>query len=397
MNGKDIKVREIALALGVAAGLVLALTLRSKVEPEPMILPEKAPGIIVGAKEQPVVADPPIVKRIDKVAVRAKAMSVAESKLTAAENEFSEAASKLASKHLAVIDQFFEERKPGIKPFAESILSLGGKWKFVKGQVWKEDEEKHAAFLRAEFEKHVFSPTELSEIVKQVIAGYLAELQGLENEFLIKMRADLSESDPDVAAVIPALTSQDAFNKDFAELAATSMKLVAKDLQSDVAREIASFIAGEIAAKVGLKVLAGIGAKLGVSGGILATGAASSVATFGVGLIAAILADLALDKLLQAAGHDPVTKTANRIEQSLSGIRDSVKDGIPEAKQDWKELSDLALSDPDQKVREAATKAAESIAGSGNLGIRRELLHLHELRAAARREAIKTLISKETP
>jgi hypothetical protein len=397
MNGREITVRELLLVLGVAVGLVLAFTLRSKVQPTPMVLPDKEAGIIVGAAEQPVVADPPIVKRIDAAAVRAKAMSVAESKLAVAEKEFAEAAANLASKHLAAIDQFFDERKAGIRPFAESILSLGGKWKFVKGQVWKEDEQKHAEFLRAEFEKHVFSPTELSEVVKQVVAGYLAELQGLENEFLVKMRADLGESDPDVAAVIPALASQEAFNKDFAKLAATAMTLVAKDLESDVAREIASFIAGEIAAKLGLKVLAGIGAKLGVSGGILATGAASSLATFGVGLLAAILADLAIDKLLQAAGHDPVTKTAERVEQSLTGIRDSIQDGIPEARQDWKELSDLALGDPDRAVREAAAKAAESIARSGNLGLRRELLHLHELRAAARREAIKTLISKETP
>lgn len=390
------KRREILIAVGVAIGLAGVIACSAFYKSTPAYQLGKS---LATKQSPPAIAEPlPViepVKPIDKAAIRSKSLTLAMDKLEAAEKEFDLAATKIADKHLATIDAFFESRKAGVPTFAKQILSLGGKWKFVRGQLWKEDEDKHAKFVRTEFEKYVFTPAELSEVVSRAISGYLTELQGLENQFLIQLRADLGEADPAAAEAIPAIASQEVFDREYKRVATLAASLIGKDLKADVAKEVASFIAGDLAAKVGLKVLSGIAARLGVSGGILATGAASSLGTLGIGIIAAIAADLALDRILKAAGHDPVMDVAKRVNQSLGGIRDSIKEGIDEAKDDWKELLMLAKDDPDEEVRKQAEAAADSIARSGNLGLRRELLQLHELRVPVRREAIKRLILTE--
>jgi hypothetical protein len=138
-----------------------------------------------------------------------------------------------------------------------------------------------------------------------------------------------------------------------------------------------------------------IAVKLGVQAGILGGGAASGLATFGIGLVIAVLVDLAVDKVLELTGNDAVTVTSKRVSKTLHEIISQIKTGIPEAHTDWKELTALAASDPDPKVRGAAAQAADSIAKSGNLGLRHEMIHLNQVRSAIRVNAIRNLIMEE--
>ncbi len=389
----------IVLMLGILAGLTGMIAIKAMTR-QPLPLPDRPLADLPDRPlAEPVPLPPPpapvLPPPIDKQAVRARAMSAAIARCNQADGEFAGAANRLADIQLGAIDTFFAERQPGTRMFAERLLSLRGKWVFIRGQVSKAAEDEHYRFIRAEFEKYVFTAADLREVVARAVSGYVAELQGLENQLLIQLRVDLSQSDLAAAEVIPAIGSQDRFDAEYHRVAALVTPLVAEDLKADVARELASFIAGDIAARVAIKVLTAVAAKIGASAGILSAGAASSWATFGVGIVAAIVADLVLDKLLKGAGHDPVGAVAERVNATLAGIRDSIKDGLAEAKADWVELSGLATGDPDPEVRLAAATAADSITRSGNLGLRRELLQLHERRAAVRREAVKRLILTE--
>jgi hypothetical protein len=381
------------ITVGVIIGLAGMFIYRGAVTDEPPPLP-----VNETTDPQPPPPDPPAVPPIDKQAVRAKALSAAEASLAKAEQDFADAAAKAADKHLTTIDNFFEQRTKGTKAFAEQLLSLKGKWKFVRGQIWTEEQQEHAAFIRSEFERHVFTTKDLNEVVASAIAGYVAEIQGLENQLLIQLRADISQSDLAAGEVLPAIGSQEKFDAEYSRLATSVTRLIARDLQTDVARELVSFIASDLAAKISVKMLTVVATKLGISSGIFSKGsqgAASSVATFGLTIAAAILVDLLIDEILKAAGNDPASQVAARVDSILFGLRDCIKDGIAEAKVDYEELRGLAASDPDAEVRAAAAEAADSIAKSGNLGLRRELLQIHQQRAIARREAVKLLILTE--
>jgi hypothetical protein len=375
------------ITVGVIIGLVGTFVYKAvKVPPPPA-----APPQVIGTPD-PLPPVPPVATPIDKQAIRARAFSVAVARLDTAEAEFADAATKAADKHLATIDSFFEERSKGTRAFAEQLLSLKGKWKFVRGQIWTDEEKEHAKFIRTEFEKYVFTPEDLNKVIAGAIAGYVVEIQGLENQLLLQLRADISQSDLAAAEVLPVINSQEKFDAEYRQVLTVVTPLIAKDLRTDVAREMASFIASDIAARIAVKMLTVLATKIGISSGILSSGAVSSVSTLGIGIVAAILVDLLLDEILKAAGHDPASSVAERVNDILSEIRDTIKEGVAQAKADWNELRELAESDPDAEVRVAAAKASDSIARSGNLGLRRELLQIHEHRAFMRREAVKQLV-----
>jgi len=299
---------------------------------------------------------------------------------------------RAADKHLAAIDAFIASREGGVPAFADRLVGLRGKWLFVKARVSSEAKQKYAAYMNDEFQRLVFKPEELAEVVNKAVASYLAELAGLENDLLVKLRADLSDADTDLQEVIPATQSNDAFKARFDQAAAQLKEIVSRDLQLDVVREVASFLAADIAAQVGLRVMTAVAAKLGVSSGILATGAASTVATFGVGLAACIAFDYLFDWGLKLVGKDAKTRVVKRIQETLAGVVDTIKNGTPEAHRQWKRLTELAENDTDSAVREKAAKEAAAIAKSGSLGLRRELIHLNAVRSAIRKQAIERIL-----
>ena len=108
---------------------------------------------------------------------------------------------------------------------------------------------------------------------------------------------------------------------------------------------------------------------------------ASSWATLGVGLAAAIVVDLTVEWVMKAAGHDPVTAVASKVESTLGHVRTLIIDGDPEAFDDYHQLNRLAESDPDKRVREVCAEAVRVIERSGRLGLRHELWRVHHQQA----------------
>jgi hypothetical protein len=78
--------------------------------------------------------------------------------------------------------------------------------------------------------------------------------------------------------------------------------------------------------------------RLGVSGGLLAAGAGSSWATFGIGLVAAIVIDIGIDWGMKLAGHDPAGEVASKVEGVLQKVKELLLDGEPQAVEAYKKL-----------------------------------------------------------
>lgn len=296
---------------------------------------------------------------------------------------------------LATIDEFFGERRAGSRPFAESVLSLRGKWVFVKSKLPTAEDDAHLEFLQEKFEQNVFAIADLKQAIESAIGGYVSRVQGIENRLLVDVRADLSEKE--FAEAGPPLTTipETEFRRRFGVLLENVAAAVSRDAEFAASREVVSFISGEIAAQIAVRVATAVAARLGVSAGVLGTGAAAGWATFGIGLVAAVVIDVAIDRVTKAAGYDPVGRVAAKVDEVLSQVRQMIVDGDPEA---WKALEKLrlmAVDDPDANVRQVAKQSVESIEAGGSLGLRRELDELHKARSKLRREALRRLVFED--
>jgi hypothetical protein len=373
------------VALASAMGLVALLFAGRGVEPTRVEPVKRTPPPVASPPQ------PPAPLPIDWQAVRRDAWDKIAPRLSFAEHE----SKSEIDRQLAPIAQFFDERKSGSSQFARTILSLSGKWVYVKSKLPFTDNDGHFSFLRREFEEHLFTPADVQRCVESAVAGYIGRLAGIENQMLVEIRADLTESDFPLVRVMPALTSDEQFRREYQALLIKVTQQIASDLKIDFSRELVSLVAGEVAAKVALRVAVAVTARLGISAGVLGVGAGSSWATFGVGLVAAVIIDAALAKAIRAAGYDAEKQVAEKVNETLDHVRLLLVDGDPDARKVYDKLRRMEQDDPDAAVRGDCRTAANRIAQSGNLGLRRELEQIHSARARLRNETLRRMILME--
>jgi len=323
--------------------------------------------------------------------VRRQAWEKIAPRLAAAERE----SKSEIDRQLAPINQFFDERKKGSLEFARQVLSFSGKWVFVKSKLPFAEDDGHFTFLREAFETHLFAPDELRRCVESAVAGYIGRLAGIENRLLVQIRADLTERDLPLAQVMPALSGDEPFRREYQALLETVTRQIAGDLKIDFSRELASLVAGEVAANVALRVGTAVAARLGMSAGVLGIGAGSSWATFGVGLVAAVIIDAALAKAIRAAGYDAEKQVADMVDETLDHVRGLLIDGDPEARAVYEKLRRMERDDADATVRAECRAAADRIERSGNLGLSRELEQIHAARTRLRTLTLRRMILAE--
>ena len=293
-------------------------------------------------------------------------------------------------KHLASIHAFLEEHKAGSKAFAEQMLGIRGKWELVTAQI--SDKSAYAAFLEKAFTEHLFPMAELEKAVDAAVRSYLAELESIDDDVLVRLRADLADDElPRVAT--SALNSEQALRNHYHELS----QRVAQDMRTDLAvvtaRELFSWQAGNIATNLTLKAGAALATRLGISSTILAAGAESTWETLGVSLIVSIVLDAVINQIIKAAGYDAEEKIAQRVEETLSDLGRTITDGDPEARATLQKLKDMQRGDPEPDVRAACAEAIRSIeAGTQLYGLKRELTKISAARASLRKETLRRLI-----
>lgn len=353
-------------------------------------VPSEPPPVVRIAP--PEVAPPATNEPIDLAAWRAKAWRKIEPRIDQAD------AADLAAleAQLATIDEFFAERRGGVKRFSEAVLSLRGKWEFVKSNLPTAEDGAHLEFLQAKFEQNIFTIDDLKKVIESSIGGYVSRVQGIENRLLVDVRADLSEQDLADARVPLTQAPEQELRRRFDALLETVSTAVARDARFATSREVVSFVSGEIAAQIAVRVASAVAARLGVSAGVLGTGAAAGWATFGVGLVAAVVIDVAIHRATKAAGYDPAGRIADKVTEVLDQTRRMIVDGDPEAWEVLERLRAMSRDDHDAGVRLKAAETVESIEAGGTLGVRHELKKLHEARSSLRREALRRLVFEDS-
>jgi hypothetical protein len=370
-------------AAGVFLGLLLLLLVPLL---RPAVTPAVAPSLAAPAEPEA-----PVVAPVDLAAVRARAWEKIQPRLAEAD-----AASAAAiDQSLEPLHYFFAQRKAGTRPFAEAVLSLRGKWRYMKARLPGTDDNGHFAFLQEKFAHHVFRPEDLKAAMEGAIARYVSAVQGVENQLLVNVRADLSDSELRlVADAVPALRGEAVFRQEYQRLLNSLVPTVAGDVNVALSRELTAVVGAEVAAKLAARVAVAVSTRLGVSAGLLGTGAAAGWATFGVGLAAAIVIDLSVDWLLKQGGYDPAGDVAAKVNQTMDRVRLMIVTGDDEAHAVYAKLRAMQEHDPSAAVRAESEYAAGRIAASGNLGLRFAMTQLHEGRGKLRREALRRLIAQ---
>jgi hypothetical protein len=143
----------------------------------------------------------------------------------------------------------------------------------------------------------------------------LDALTGIENQMLVRIRADLSDLPP---YALPQLTDDRQWSAAYEQALLTAQDRIAASLKTDLSADMASLIAGEVMALVAVR--------MGVSAGVLAAGAGSSVATFGVGLVVGLIVDQIIAWVWDW-WQDPRGELAAHVSGKLREMRQLIIDG----------------------------------------------------------------------
>ncbi len=301
-----------------------------------------------------------------------------------------EATAKEVNTSTQQVKQFFAERKQLSRRFASDVLSLSGKWAYVKGYF---SEGSHEKYIEECFERNIFSPGDLKALIESAVSRYVSEISGKENQLLVAIRADLAESELAGPEYLPALGSEADFRREYNAMLEKVIPVLTKDLGMTVSREVVSFVGGEIAAQLLVEIGVSLATELGISGGVLGAGAYSGAMTFGVGLVAGILVDMTIDWVIRQAGYDPEGEIAAKVNESLDRLERLILEGDKKTNEEYSaaKWSTWSICPAD---REWAKGKVQKMESGGGLGLNHQLNHINKVRSRLRDEALKGLILK---
>jgi hypothetical protein len=302
-----------------------------------------------------------------------------------------QATAATAEKHLQRISAFFADKKRGAKDFAAWAYSWTAKYHLVKGKLLGDDGAGVRRFLQTQFESNVFKSDDLRAVLESAIAGYLTDVQGLENETLVQIRADISQAEL-LNAKVPELQSDQAFQEAYQRLAEEVLPKLAEDLKVGVAGQITSFVGSEIIAQPLSRSML---ARLGLSGGGFWSAVGRSGVTVAVGVVAWLAIEHLIDWLLDLFGYGPANELTGRVESSLDRLASQLIDGDPAAAAEYERLRQMEREDPAPEGQQQFRQQAERIEQSGVLGLRREFQKLQELQSKLRRAALLKLVTAQ--
>ena len=203
------------------------------------------------------------------------------------------AAQKMIRKYCDRVDDFFAERKKRARGFAEDALSYRSKWAFAKSKLPFTDGEGHNKYLHELFETKIFTAKELEEFLQSVVKGCVIELQGIEGDLLVKIRADIGDDALGVMKDDVRFSAEAALRKKYAGAVADAAMTLKKDLPVWGGREAAAWVGADLTAPIIHSLAVSLIGRLGLSGGILGSGAASGAITLGGALVAGLIIDAA--------------------------------------------------------------------------------------------------------
>jgi hypothetical protein len=236
---------------------------------------------------------------------------VAKPHLRRAEQE----SERAIDEYVETLDKFFADSKKNTRGFAEEALSWGSKWRLMVDHVPFTSGGRHERFIRLKFEEYVFSPPQLEQAVKQVISGYLARVKSLESKMLVDLRTDVSDFP---STYVLSKFDDERLQAAFDDAISRAIQATGVNLQGEVATQLVSIIAGEVFTQVALR--------LGVSAGIIGTGAASGWVTMGIGAVVGLIVDQIVSWVWDWYA-DPKGNLSRELDKKIDHIHDLLTNG----------------------------------------------------------------------
>ncbi len=294
---------------------------------------------------------------------------------------------------LLPIDEFFAEHREGARPFAKAVLSLRGKWKYVKTRgIFGGESDEHLAFLDEKFRRHLFDPEELTKVVQQSIADYIRTVHSIENKLLVSVRAELEHLDPHIDSAIAGIGTPQQFSATYQQVLDGLVRDVTRGTRADLGLFVGSFVAAEVSEQLMLRLGRTIATRLGVSAGVLGAGASGGAASAGVTVGLAIVIDLGIEWLLSLSGSDATSQVTVRVRESLDNLQALILEGDPSAVAAYHKIRSRRDSFPTEQGRARIKAALDEIETKGDLGLRRMLMRLHDERSRLREAALRKLV-----
>lgn len=234
------------------------------------------------------------------------------------------------------VADFFTERQKHLHEYADRVLSIKSKWELAWSKMPKADKDGHTKFLKDEFAKIVFSEADLTKAITQATEDYVRDVNAIENALLTKVRADIQDF-PECAAILSATNTDELFR---ARFAATVMQL-SQSTQTDLQVGVGQLVGSEIAAVIAIQVGKAIATRLGVSAGVIGTGAALGPETLGVSIIAGIVVDQAISWVV-GWFYDPTGEIEGKLRTQLAGLSTLIVNGDEKTRGLVQEFTTLA-------------------------------------------------------
>jgi hypothetical protein len=286
------------------------------------------------------------------------------------------------------INDLFDGAKRRARGLAEDLLSLDGKLTYL---FWTEAE--YHQYLKAKYERRVLNPDALRKALDEGTQRFLRELQAIENELLVALRADLEDL-PLNGLRAPA--EAQVFHKRFQETAREVERLLSRNMKETAAKELTSFVLGDVAGHLAVRVMSAAATRLGISAALLGSGAYSGVATLGITLVAGVVVDYLLDFVLREFGYDPEEDVAARVREGLEQMRLALVAPGKDALRVALALDERVKNDPDEDVQVACYLVLRQIMRGGQLGLAATLSDVGQGRLVVWKVTVQKLIHGES-
>jgi|JI7StandDraft_1071085.scaffolds.fasta_scaffold111825_1 hypothetical protein len=217
--------------------------------------------------------------------------------------------------HTEPIVDLLNRAQVKVPKFSKTALSFASKWRLIADSVPYTKGDRNEIYLREEFESIVLRSSDLEDAIQESIASFLQEIRSIENQMLVELRADLDDF-PQVDW--SKWKDDETLREQFDIAIATAMESSNTDFKNAVGSQLISLIAGEVLTQVAVRV--------GVSAGILGTGAASGWATLGIGVVAGIVIDQVVSTVWKY-WDNPETELTEQIQSQLSNLQRLICEG----------------------------------------------------------------------
>jgi hypothetical protein len=234
------------------------------------------------------------------------------------------------------IETFFHDAEQGIPGFVDEALGWRSKWNFVLDRMPFTTKGHHEAFMREAFGRHLFTPEQLTAALEQCINSLRADVEGIENQMLVRMRADLDKLP---LSPIQVTSDEQDLRQAYATVLARVQQSAQPIVQADLTADLGSLVLTD--------VLLVVGRRLATSGGLLTAASAGSWASFGATLIAGVLVDQFLCWIWDRIA-DPRGQLANLLRLRFADIRrvliegDGATPGLRQRCGDWSQRRRIA-------------------------------------------------------